>query len=52
MERMVERERVARRALLAIGRDNGHLTERLGGLDQTLDPLREESVVVRDEKAH
>ena len=49
---MVQRERVARRALLAVGRDHGDLAERLGGLHQTLESVREDAVVVRAEETH
>ena len=49
---MMQRERVARRALLAIGRDDGDLAERLGGFDEALDAVRENAVVVRDQQAH
>src|SRR5262249_40520292 len=52
VKRVVQRERVAGRALLAIGRDDRDLTERFRGGDQTLDPLREKSVVVGDEQTH
>ena len=51
-QRMVERERVARRALLAVRRDDGHLAERVRRGDETLEAAREDAVVVGDEKTH
>jgi hypothetical protein len=45
---MVERERVTHPALLAVRRNDGHLAERLRGLDEALYPVRKNAVVVRD----
>ena len=50
--RVVEGERVARRTLLAIRGDDGHLAERLGGADEAVEPVGEDPVVVRTEETH
>src|SRR5262245_16119818 len=49
---MVERERMARRALLAVGSNDGHLAQWLGSRDQALDAVGENPVVVGDQQAH
>src|SRR6185436_16478254 len=49
--RMMQGERMAGRALLAVGRHHPHLAEGLGGSDQTLEAVRENAVVVRDEES-
>ena len=49
-QRVMQRERMARRALLAIGRDDRDLAERLGGRAQALDAVRENAVVVGDQQ--
>src|SRR5262245_26933298 len=51
-QRMMDRERVARGALLAIRRDDRHFPQRLRCLDETLDAVRENAVVVRYEETH
>src|SRR5690348_3834167 len=50
--RMVQRERMARSALLPIGRDDDDLTQRLGRFLQTLEAVRENTVVVGEQEAH
>src|SRR5438105_2452981 len=40
------------RTLFPIGGDDDHLTERLGRLLEALEPVRENSVVVREEEPH
>ena len=51
-QRMVQRQRMARRALLAIGRDDGHLAQRLGRGDEALEPVGQNAVVVGGEEPH
>src|SRR5690606_10328119 len=51
-EREVQRQRVARRTLFPIRRDDVHLAETTGGLGQRVDPDREVTVVVRDKDPH
>jgi hypothetical protein len=48
----MERERVARGALLAVRRDNRYLAQRLGGSYETLEAVRENPVVIRAEETH
>jgi hypothetical protein len=49
--RVVQRERMARRALLPVGRDDGYFTERLGGFDETLQPKSEDAIIVRAQQS-
>jgi hypothetical protein len=49
---MVQRERVARRALFAVGRDDDDLTERRGSFLQALETVRQYAIIVGEEKPH
>src|SRR5438045_1816302 len=49
---MMERERMTRRALLAIRRDDEDLAEGLRRFCQALDAVRQDTVVVRDQESH
>jgi len=49
---VVEREGVTRRALLTVGSHDKYFAQRLRGLRETLDAVRQNPVVVGDEKAH
>ena len=49
---MMQRERMARRALLAIRRDDRDLAERTRRRYEALEPEGEDAVVVRAEEAH
>jgi hypothetical protein len=49
---MVQRQRVAGRALLAVRRHDVDVTERFGGPHQRVEPVGEDAVVVRAEQAH
>src|SRR5687768_2540735 len=51
-ERVMQRQRVAHRALFAVRRDDGHLAQGLRRLDQAVDAVGEDAVVVRDQEAH
>ena len=51
-QRMMQRERMTGGALLAVRRDDGDFAQRLGRFDEALDAVREDAVVVGDEKAH
>src|SRR4029453_10285304 len=48
----MQREGVTRCALLAVGGDDGDLTERFGGTHQAFEPVGEDAVVVRTQKTH
>ena len=49
---MVQRERMARGALLAVGGDDGDVAEARRGLRERVEPVGEDAVVVRAEEAH
>ena len=49
---VMECERVARSALLAIRSNDRNLAQRLGGSYQTLEAVGENSIVVRTEETH
>ena len=49
--RMVQRERVAGGALLAIRSDDRYLSERLGRFDETSQTVRQDPIVVRTKKS-
>src|SRR5262245_30076108 len=48
----MDRERMARRTLFPIGSDDRDLAQRLRRGNETLDPMRENAVVVRNQEAH
>src|SRR5688500_495089 len=50
--RMVQRQRMARRALLAIRGDDRDLAQWLGGAHQAVEPVGENPVIVRAQKPH
>src|SRR5690348_505496 len=49
---MVQRQRMTRRALLAVGGDDRHLAEWLGSLLEAVETVGEDSIVIGEEQAH